>query len=297
MHNQTMSSNIDDIPTWSQDGLAAKDVFFDTYNSVNFYVEDVDQENLYFEILSRLFPDIEITQIFPLGGKISVINHAEDLVNQPQAHRSIYIVDKDFDDLLGKVVRKDNIFYLSKYSIENFLLEESAVIEVAVETLPKISRETHAKKLSFNTFLSDSIEQTSYLFKLFFAVQQLNLGLKNCNHKVEVFSIKNHPESIDREKVKNYQAAVKEMALRKSIFKSDEEFLDFVTNVFPKDITSDVNINGKYLLTLTMHYLNLKLKAGNLSLNSLTYRLARHCNLSELKFLKTNINDFLEKAK
>lgn len=89
------------IPVRSPDGLAALDIFYDEFNDVHFYVEDIDQENLYESILRKLFPEHTIARIFPLGGKPSVIAH----LSQSNSTRGIYILDKDFDDLLNKKIR------------------------------------------------------------------------------------------------------------------------------------------------------------------------------------------------
>lgn len=149
-----MISTQEGMPSWSPDALAARDIFYYNLNEVNFYVEDEDQENLYQLILCQLFPKIQITQIFPLGGKINVIAHAMDADNQSNSYRSIYLVDKDFDDLLGNIVKKANVFYLPKYCIENFLLEEAAVVEVAVEVQPKKTRGHLNQELAYTAFLN-----------------------------------------------------------------------------------------------------------------------------------------------
>src|SRR5688572_10690170 len=125
------------IPSRSSAGLAARDIFYEQFNTVHFYVEDEHEENLYLEILTRLFPTVRITQIFPLRGKQNVLAHAQDPVNAPRAGKSVYILDKDFDDLLGHIVKQENIFYLDRYSIENFLCEEDAVVQIALEAQPK----------------------------------------------------------------------------------------------------------------------------------------------------------------
>ena len=40
------------MPAHSPAGLAARDVLWRGFNDINFYVEDAEQENLYFEIVS-----------------------------------------------------------------------------------------------------------------------------------------------------------------------------------------------------------------------------------------------------
>jgi hypothetical protein len=64
-----MLTKEESIPARSKWGLAARDVFLEQFNDVNFYVEDEKQENFYLEVFRTLFPKIAIAQIFGLGGK------------------------------------------------------------------------------------------------------------------------------------------------------------------------------------------------------------------------------------
>jgi hypothetical protein len=288
-----MISLQESIPSWSPDALAAQDIFYSAFNDVNFYVEDKDQENLYLLILKRLFPKIRITQIFPLGGKKNVIAHANDPENQLNTHRAIYLVDKDFDDLLGHLIHKDNLFYLPKYCIENFLLEEDGIIEFAVEVQPKKTRDDHAKKLAYSSFKETSIDKLELLFRLFFVVQRLNLGLKNCDHPPERFSIKNHPAKIDGSLINKYQVEVKNAAMQTGLLQTENDFDSLVSKAFPKESAPDTNISGKFLMALTMHHIKQKLKCANFDLDSLTYRLARHSKLLDLTPLAVGISNYL----
>lgn len=282
------------VPTWSTDALAARDVFFETYNDVNFYVEDEDQENLYHLVLSRLFPEIRITQIFPLKGKSNVLMHAKDPANLLRASQAIYIVDKDFDDLLGIAINnQNNIFYLQKYCIENFFLEENAFIEVAVEAQPRIKRETIQSKVKIPAFMHTTIQSLNLLFRLFFVVQALDLGLRNCRCAPEKFSKKGTPHIIDPHAVEKYRIEVQDKALQLGKFKTEKEFAKFLDTVFPKNAEPDSNISGKYLLALASHHVKKHLNWGTVSLDSLTYRLARHSSLLGLEPLRNGVNAYL----
>lgn len=269
-----MISFEDSIPTRSAAGLAARDLFFDQFNDVNFFIEDEDEENLYQAILGRFFPKLKITQIFPLAGKQNVISHASDPVNSSRAGRSVYIVDKDFDDLLGHKIYIANLFYLEKYSIENYFLEEDAVVEIALESSPKIDLETLRATISFSTFYKKSVNDLSPLFRLFFAVQRFNLGMKNCDIKCESFSVSGQPWKIDAAKIAAYEVQVRDLVTRAAVFRTDGEFSDFLGSVFPTGAEKDVNIAGKYLVSLTYHYLRSVVALGNVTNDSLRYRLA-----------------------
>lgn len=281
------------IPAWSTDALAARDIFFEEFNCVNFYVEDKEQENLYYLILCKLFPTILITQIFPLDGKTNTIAHAIDPVNAHQASRSVYILDKDFDDLLGRKVIQENIFYLPKYCIENFLLEERAILEIAIEAHPRMNRLTLQSTINFPVFFEATTQSLLPLFQLFFIVQMFNLGLKNCKSPPEQFSVKSSPEVIDSSLVEKYRAKVQEKAIETRIHKSEKEFSKFAKTVFQNGGNPVSNISGKFLLALTMHHIQRRIKFGNISFDSLSYRLARHCSLLDLEPMKNEIIAYL----
>jgi len=284
------------VPSWSDDGLSSRDIFFGVFNDVDFYVEDEEQENLYLEIFGKLFSNLRIDQIFPLGGKINVISHANDEINSRNGRVLIYVVDKDFDDLLGAKVSNKNVFYLSKYCIENFLIEEDSLIEVAVEAQPKKKRAVISEELGFAQFIDEIIADLDLLFRLFFLVQKFDLGLKNCNCSPEYFSIKNKPYKLDREKIFSYKSSVLGALINeRGEFESEEDVFLFLNDVFPPASLGgvDSNISGKFILAMTMHYLKNKMKCGNISLDSLAFRLAKNSNLEGLSMLRNQIQEYL----
>ena len=108
------------IPAKNQNYRLAEDIFYFQFNDVSFYIEDEDQENFFFCVLKNLFSDIKIEKIFPLNGKDNVIRES---TNNLGNKKKVYIVDKDFDDILCRIKTNDNLFYLERYSIENHLIE------------------------------------------------------------------------------------------------------------------------------------------------------------------------------
>ena len=281
------------IPVRSIAGLAARDIFYEQFNDVNFYVEDEDQENLYLELLKRTFPRLRITQIFPLGGKPNVIAHAQDPVNSQQEHRSVYILDKDFDDLLANLVIQKNIFYLDHYCIENYLLQEEAIVQIAIESHPTKKRETLRSQIKFDAFYNSSVKSLDPLFRLFFAVQRFNLGLKNCDLKPEQFTIKGKPWEIEPNAILDYENTVYHKVNLTGIFSNTDEFEKFLKNAFPRKGPRNANISGKFLLGLVFHHLRHNAAIGNVAIDSLRYRLARNCSVGRLRNFGGRIKAFL----
>ena len=198
----------DAIPTRGDAGLAALDIFYTGFNEVNIYFEDEDQENLYQLIVNKILPQYRITRLFPLGGKSNVLKHARDPENSERGGKLVYILDKDFDDVLGKVVIIPNVFYLDKYCIENFLIEKAALVEVVIQSYPKIRRNSVEAKLQIDDYLLILHRSLDKLFRLFCCVQMLDLGMKNCKQKPEIFTVKDKPWEIDRRRFDAYKEAV-----------------------------------------------------------------------------------------
>jgi hypothetical protein len=289
-----MTATSNSIPTRSDAALAARDVFFEYFNDVNFYVEDEDQENLYFELLHRLFPKLRIAQIFPLRGKTNVIKHAQDPTNKSRAFRSVYIVDKDFDDLLGRVVEQKNIFYLDKYSIENFILEEESVVQIGVESRPTMQRDAVKAMIAYPTFHAHLVKTLKKLSKLFFAVQKFQLGIKNCDLTPQQFSVTGFHWKLNDAAIAAYEQTVLEKAKAIGAIKQDSELDAFLTTAFPRRRSSDANIPGYYLLAFTYHYLKHKVTIGTVTIDSVRYRLARNCSCLPLKSLGNRIRRYLK---
>ena len=291
-----MATARSNIPSASPAGLAARDVFFEQFNDVNIYVEDEDQQNLYLVIFRRLFPRLQINQIFPLSGKPNVLAHALDPVNAGRRSRSVYILDKDFDDLLGHMVNQENVFYLNRYCIENYLLGEDAVLELVLECEPRKSKDDLHAELNYGSFHSQTLTSLDPLFRLFFTVQRFNLGLKNTDLKSEQFSSPGKPWHIDPSSIRAYRTNVRTRVKAVGMLTKNKEFTRFLAHVFPRKGPRDANISGKFLLAMLYHYLRTKVRLGNCRLDSLCFRLAKNSSLTELRFLRLRIRRFLATA-
>src|SRR6266496_1338660 len=229
------------IPTRSEKYLYAQSVFYRQFNEVEFFVEDVDQENLYFAILKRLFPNISIAKIFPLGGKPMVIAHA---VAHSQNRRSIYIVDKDFTDLLENTRQLPNLFYLDWFCIENYVLEEEPVVRFVMSEKPKSKEANVRKHLAFAGFLAQSMSALQPLFALFLLVQRHQLGVKTTGTGVRKFC-EEGTGTISKQRINALEQQVRAASIAKGVTLTAEAFNRARTNLTPP---SHRNISGKFLL-------------------------------------------------
>lgn len=285
-----------ELPLRSADGANALDLFYVGFNEVNFYFEDQDQENLYEEIIKKLFPELKYSRVFPLHGKKSVLAHASQSKTDHSIKNPIYIVDKDFDDLLGTIIQDDRIFYLDRYCIENYLLDESSLLNIIIETYPKSKRSEVQKNIDIPGFYAQSMQSLLPLFRLFYAVQRLGLGLKNCSSKPEEFTLKGKPWTIDPQKIEKYfdliQATAQEISLEPPL---TDPLNDFRTKLCSK-IPGESLVSGKFIAAVMFHYIKSKYSLGSITFESFIYRSAKNHDLSNLNSIVQRIRTHLDNA-
>lgn len=271
-----------EVPQRSLDGLASLDIFYDDFNDIHFFVEDEDQENLYEVIFRRLFPELKVARVFPLGGKQAVLDRCKQSSRQESRPPSIYVVDKDFDDLLGCQQTHPLLFYLDRYCIENYFLESDAVVEVVIESLPKLKRADVYASLGLPEKLSELAESMRPLFQLFFAVQYYNLGLKNCRLATEAFCQQSRLWMIDNQAVARYSKQISQAALTTPHAEELKEPLVNATISALQLLDFHQVVSGKHICALLFRYVKSKYNMGTITLESFLFRLAKNSSLSSL---------------
>lgn len=283
-----MNANPQDLPARSPDGLAALDVFYAGFNEINFYVEDAEQENLYEVILRSHFPSVRIDRIFPLGGKEAIRSHAEHPQNNVIPAYRAYILDRDFDHLLQLQCDHPNVFYLDRFCIENYLLEEAALIEIVVESHPKIQRSKIVDQLRIQDVLNQTFASLRPLFICFAFTQRFGLALQNCSSPPEMYCKKARRWELEPSALDAYLNAIA------SVTPPDTQpLLDPVLDGRIADAAAldDHNlISGKHVAMMMFHYLKHNYSLGSITFNSFVYRLAKNCALLPLEQLCQRIS-------
>jgi hypothetical protein len=160
------------IPSKNTNYRFAEDIFYIQFNDVEFYIEDTEQENLYFQILKKLFDGIKFEKIFPLDGKDNVIEECELNLNNKN---KIFIVDKDFDEILINQKNYQNLFYLNSYSIENNLLSKFSIFEIIKEKKPKL-KDASIEQIFDYGLLSKNFSCLKELAIIFIIIRKFELG-------------------------------------------------------------------------------------------------------------------------
>ncbi|MBN8791453.1 MAG: DUF4435 domain-containing protein [Stenotrophomonas nitritireducens] len=135
----------------------AKHVFFSAFNDVDIFIEDtaVEAKKIYVELIGRaLGGGIKLSQVFPIGSKEKVLKRcAADQGGRPR--KAVYIVDGDFDcfcEIPFPNIKR--LYRLERYSVENYLFDEDAVVRVLDEEIVDRDEAQIRRDLDFNGWMA-----------------------------------------------------------------------------------------------------------------------------------------------
>lgn len=277
--------------------------FFKYRNDVDIFTEDnLEDKEFYRLLFRRLLKDsIKVNDITPLGCKKNVLNKYNQLKDDT-SRRRIFIVDGDLE-LILKSNPKDNssLFVLKSYCIENYLIEESASIELFYLNSPK-EIDLIKLELSFEAWLNELKEPLIRLFINFAILRKIGGGpklmrvndflvSKSCNVKVNI------------EKINDYSDTVVVDILLKAIELNIANPIDYFNTERNKlinewGITTDTLlkiVSGKnYLLPALNFHIKNCIKGSNklFSTKSFKMSLARFINTERLRDLKYHIENY-----
>ena len=281
------------IPLKNDNYRFGESVFFVQFNEIEFYIEDEEQENFYYCIFKKIFPAISIEKIFPLNGKKNVLD--ESLINIGNK-KKIYIVDKDFDDILVQQKNRENLFYLERYSIENYLVDEDSFVEYIIGENPKKTRNNVRVDLKFDDLLSNICSLLKELICLYILIQQKSLGVKNIKHKYHrFFQFSAGVFSLNASEFNSYKNEIELKLLgtdRRIKLNSQTKKIMKRIN-FDEPNVSLTHMPGKYLLGMLKQQTEYKFKLSTRSHDSFCYHIADKCTFESLDTLKKDINDYI----
>lgn len=282
----------DGFPVFSESFLAGQDILYTQFNDVSFYIEDTDQEHLYFNILKRLFEDVKFEKIFPLDGKNNLKKHAKDHVGDKS---KIYIADIDFEDILEIREYLENVFYLNKYSIENFFVDKSGLFELIREKNPKLKDNDINGLFDLNSNLQQCKVVLSDLACTFIVIQKYSLGKEYFGiTPARDFHLEINPPQIKNKFIPAYldeiDALLKNRDGRFSLKSKQQEFKKHFRSLN----NALINIPGKYLLNVIKYQLERAKLIHQMSIESLTYKLSKECSVDSFAYLRTEILEYME---
>ncbi len=278
------------IPTWSFEAKKAKPVFFRAWNDIDIYIEDtgIPTKKLFKELLSRCCAGkYRVAEVFPLGGRNAVIDACTN-DQTPDGRPRVYIVDGDLDLINGTIPKLNRLFSLPVYCIENFLIDESAIIEILYEEHPSKEKDNLKKEMDFDGWLESVNEPLIDLFIDYALCKSIIPTRETVQYKIKNL-VSSGDGSIDNSKVIRRCKDIEE-SLITSIGQDEllRRKLQLVSSLKIREIyNSKVIASGKHyllpLLRIRMHLL-VKFRVTNDSLNM---RLAKYCDIKSLASLCT----------
>lgn len=175
---------------WSSSALHARSIFFEEFNDIDIYVEDTDATTIriFTTLFQRALEHLRIDTVFGLGGRHEVIKRFNR--DTSNGRKRLYVIDGDFSCLIGELCQHDipsGIFRLSRYCIENYLLDKKAFSEVAYDEDGLRSPNELLRQADFDQWLLDSSSQLLRLSLAYACSEHFGLGVKTCSRSIESF--------------------------------------------------------------------------------------------------------------
>ncbi len=281
------------IPAYSEGALQARDILFASVAKVHFFVEDQDQESLYTEVVERLFPNLDSFQVFPLAGKQNVLAHAQSTPEVGLHAVRVYILDKDFDDVLQTMVVQKGVFYLDDYNIEQSIIDDHSLTRICIEERPRLRRADIRDRLAIDAAKSAWLPLLDKLHRAFALVQMHGLGIANTGIPPEKFCKNGDPSALDPRLVDAYVDEVATALVECGALDSKRAYAEASRKIFSTGRLQIKHINGKFLARLCFHRMRRRRLVSNLTQDSMLMRCAGSSELKRLKALRARINRFL----
>ncbi len=268
---------------YSEAALLNRVLFYSEFNDVNIIVEDEYKEYIYENIFERMFGDrLNICKIFPMKGKKGVEKAFRQYGNQYDNKAVIYLVDGDFDIVMGKdMIESPNYIYLEKYNIESYYIEKKAVLKFMAGKMKQTQKKV-AEQVEYESWENSVYDSLTRLFINFMVGQSVFPEEKNVGLSPHSFFYDNG--NVNIEKIESY-----EDNLKKRIDEYQNLF-DAFTQKFNTILSGDSTrlICGKYLLASLSKYLRTK-TGVTFKEDDFTYYLVTVFNIKKLDFMKNRI--------
>lgn len=168
-------------------GKSAKSILLEEFNDLDVYIEDtaIGFKKIFTELLNKAFKSkYKIEHVFPLGTRDNVISKCRENQNS-DGRKKVYIVDGDLYLMRGeKEEDLQGLFVLPRYCIENFLLDENALIDILYEEDPELTKEDITSKLNFRNWIELNNESLVNLFTDYAIAHKLMPEVETVGYKV-----------------------------------------------------------------------------------------------------------------
>ncbi len=158
------------------------------YNDIDIFIEDVSCHNMaLFLFRNILGSTIKLTSVNQLGGKTEVLKACR-LDQANDGRRKLYVIDGDLDLLIGRPKpRLKNLYRLRAYCIENIVISDSAVLELATESDANTPPHLLVGKVDYPKWIATTSQTLLSLFILYAVARKLCPSVRTVS--ISVFSL------------------------------------------------------------------------------------------------------------
>ncbi len=269
----------------------AATVFTEYRNSIDIYTEDCDKDKeFYKKLLKRLLADtnIEINDIYPLGCRRIVIEKCKN--DTDIRRKKLYIVDGDIYLLYKEKEDIKHLFVLDAYCIENFMICEDAICNVAYMFHAQDSYENIKNVLNIPHTLSEIAEPLINLF-FYYSIQMECINQFKLMHIMTFMDMS--LKQIDNNKVETRICEIRNSLIHSGI---TEERIDGMLNErekkFPytKDTLLKIVSGKDFIIPYFIYHIERKLNCPlRLPKETWKFNLVDKCDITRLNSLKQAI--------
>ncbi len=243
---------------------------YDDYNDIHIFVEDKGFENLYVVLFKKYGVNVE--NIFWKNGKDAVLKAAESCTDT----KCVFMVDRDWDDLLGITSTLDNVVVLSMHSIECYLIDHKAFSGIILGERPRCNIDSLLGQKHFREILTDVSDKLRPLFECFVAMQM--------SAQQEERPSPGYFQQI------NCSCAPDERKIAKFISDSGVSVPQSVKNYFSAQVLT-ITGHGKFMLHYVWEGVRRRSEIGRIGMEKLMIRLALLIDTMELKELISEVKE------
>ena len=293
-----------DFPEYSEEGKLWLSIVHQYWAHAVFYFEDESHEIFYERLIRRIIPNVKDFLVVCLGGKSEIYKAIKSPSNE-MSIPGIFIVDKDYDDFTGELGRnrRENLIYLRRHSIENYLAQFDAVLEVILEQKAGtgIAKFDACQKISNSAKYYSKLSERLQKIGRYFLVARKN-GIPVRTSKISCSEIYRDSDAAwplpTDEWIDEYVAEFKgkcaldhEWLLQEDVMKV--QLSDAFTGADTPwgNLPIDHHIVGKHLVGGIIRYMDSCFETKLLEMKDveLYTRLASHIDTTELEYLKDEI--------
>jgi len=277
------------IPTRSDSANQSLGLFYRPLQQIEIYVEDVNAEAIYTELLKRVTNNgIRIKKVISLEGREKVVSHCK---TYNEDFPALFIIDGDLDLLHeereGPLKR---LFQHRFYCLENALICPEASMELLRDSSGRLVTEKAIEMLEWDTFIENIQSPLLELFKVYavsWKVFEENRIATVSRSYYKMCDRKRKPIhwELCHEKVAETIEEIRNLILQSISPESYQELYDSICSNISKLGSPLYAISGKdYLLTALREHLASKGASYSID-DGFKFKLARYCNTEPLEEL------------